>query len=92
MYCIIHSKAIIFALSTQSKKQNKMKTKMNLEENITWNFVKRTLYALQVIIIAMAIPVLSYLELSHVQKAESPTIENRTLTIAQTDATALTLK
>ena len=69
-----------------------MKTKMNLEENITWNYIKQTLYALQVIIIAMAIPVLSYLELSHVQKNESPSAKTRSLTTVQPDAIVLTVK
>ena len=59
-----------------------MKTKINLEENITWNFIKRTMYALQVIIIAMAIPVLSYLELSHVEKPEISSAKNSSVSIA----------
>ena len=65
---------------------------MNLEENIAWDFIRRTLYALQVIIIVIAIPVLSYLELTHVQKTENSSIENRSLTVAQPGGVALTLK
>ena len=65
---------------------------MNLEENITWNFIKHLLYALQVIVVVIAIPVLSYLELSHVEKTESPSAENRSLTMARSDANVLKLK
>ena len=69
-----------------------MKTKINLEENVTWNFIRRTLYALQVIIIVTAIPLLSYLELTHVEKAENPSTKNSSITIANPDAIAFTLK
>ena len=67
-----------------------MKTKINLKENITWNFIKHFLYALQVIVVVIAIPVLSYLELSHVEKTERPSTENRSLTLAQFDANVKT--
>ena len=68
-----------------------MKTKMNLNENITWNFIKRMLYAFQVILIAMAIPLLSYMEMTHGQKDESPSVKNSSVT-KNPDATVLTLK
>ena len=68
-----------------------MKTQMNLNRNVVWN-IRRMLYALQVIIIVMAIPLLSYMELAHVEKTEnSPTTNNR-ITITTPDAIALTLK
>jgi len=69
-----------------------MKTQMNLDKSITGNSIKNTLYALQVIIIAMAIPLLSYMEMTHVEKAEKPSTKSSNLTIEKTDGTVFTLK
>ena len=42
-----------------------MKTQFISTENLVFEYFKRTMYALMVIVIAVAIPVLSYLELSY---------------------------
>ena len=67
-----------------------MKTQFNLNQ-LTWN-IKRMFYALQVMVIAMAIPLLSYLELAHVEKAETPVAKSSSISIPVPDATAITLK
>ena len=68
-----------------------MKTQLNSNRNIAWN-IKRMLYALQVIIIVMAIPLLSYMELTHVQKSENLPVTNSNPTISKPDVVALTFK
>lgn len=69
-----------------------MKTKKILKENTTRSFISRMLYAFQVIIIAIAIPVLSYLEMTHVEKPESPSTENSSIKMEKANAIAITLK
>jgi hypothetical protein len=63
-----------------------MKTEMNVNErSITSNFISRILYALQVIVIAIAIPVLSYMEMTHVEKPDTPT-EKTSISLAAPEA------
>jgi hypothetical protein len=66
-----------------------MKTKMNVKESITSNFINRILYALQVIVIAIAIPVLSYMEMTHVEKQDT-SIEKTSISLEAPKA--LTIK
>ena len=49
-----------------------MKTASNSTNSEVGNVIKQTLYALQVLIIALAIPVLSYMEVSHTDKKDEP--------------------
>jgi hypothetical protein len=55
-----------------------MKTTINLEESSIWTSFKSAFYALQVIIIALAIPLLSYMEMSYDTKPtpEQSTVKN----------------
>jgi hypothetical protein len=69
-----------------------MKTKMNVNESITSNFMNRILYALQVIVIAIAIPVLSYMEMTHQQKQEIPSVEKNNAPATGPNAVVLSLK
>ena len=69
-----------------------MKTKMNLNESITYIFMNRMLYALQVIIIATAIPLLSYMEMTHPQKQEIPSVEKINAPAIEPNTIALSLK
>ena len=69
-----------------------MTTRISSEENITWNFSGRMLYALQVIIIAIAIPVLSYMEMTHVEKTENPSVKSSSVIMEKSNAVVLTLK
>ena len=50
------------------------------------------LYALQVIIIAIAIPVLSYMEMTHVEKPENPSVKSNSVIMEKSNADVLTLK
>jgi hypothetical protein len=51
-----------------------MKT-TNLSDR-AWKLIKSTLYALQVLAIAAAIPVLGYVELSRSEKPEEPAVKD----------------
>ena len=50
-----------------------MKQIINL--SLVWNNIKHALYAAMVIIIAISIPALSYMELSHTDKEVEKTIQ-----------------
>lgn len=68
-----------------------MKTNNQFTNSTTWSFFKRIGYALQVIIIAIAIPLLSYMEMTHVQKTETPSTKNSVI-MEKPEAVAVTLK
>ncbi len=67
-----------------------MKTSFNLAKSSITNLSKQFLYALQVIIIALAIPVLAYLELSHRDNKTEETSSKNTIkiTTVKSDGTA----
>lgn len=67
-----------------------MKTLFNLSKSNTVNLGKQFLYAMQVITIAFAIPVLSYLELSHRDNKNEETSSKNTIkiTTVKSDGTA----
>jgi hypothetical protein len=66
-----------------------MKTEINVNESgIASNFINRVLYALQVIVIAIAIPLLSYMEMTHVEKPDTPT-EKTSVSLAAPEAVAI---
>jgi len=56
---------------------------MNFKENTTWNFISRILYAFQVIIIAIAIPLLSYMEMTHAEKPENASTKNSSISTTE---------
>lgn len=66
-----------------------MKTQISKTSSIVLNGLKQTLYALQVLIIAFAIPVLSYMELSHHEpKNAEPSYKNVTADPVKSNAVA----
>ena len=60
-----------------------MKTNNNLTNSTIWNTLKQMLYALQVIIILLAIPLLSYMELSHTDKDQNSPDKNSSRIITE---------
>lgn len=70
MYCIEHHNACIFVLSIKTIKNFKtMRTQLIETESSFYVSFKRIMYALMVIVVAIAIPLLSYLELSYKDNA-----------------------
>ena len=59
-----------------------MNTKLFKTENLLWVKFKRAMYALMVITIAIAIPVLSYLELSYNNSDNKKDNEEKINTVA----------
>ena len=70
-----------------------MRTQLIKSESSLWVNFKRTMYALMVVVVAIAIPLLSYLELSYKSNPEEQK-ENKTKveTIASTAAKQNTVK
>lgn len=58
-----------------------MKTS-NLSKSTIWNTLKQMLYALQVMIIVLAIPLLSYMELSHTEDKDQNSADKNSSKIA----------
>ena len=61
----------------QLKKLNKMKQTINF--NTFFYNCKRALYALMILTVVLAIPVLSYMELSHVEEQEQTEVVKQDL-------------
>ena len=65
----------------------------NISNNsIIRNFFERIGYALQVIIIAISIPLLSYLEVTHDEKSQNSSVKTSNLQLEKVNAPLLTLK
>ena len=69
-----------------------MKTEINLTDNKSWNFFKRLAYSLQVLTIAIAIPVLSFMQMTHVEKPEIPSSNTINVPAEKSASIAFTLK
>jgi hypothetical protein len=69
-----------------------MKTEINLTDNKSWNFFKRLAYSLQVLTIAIGIPVLSLMQMTHVEKPEIPSSKTINMPLEKSDVIAFTLK
>ena len=69
-----------------------MKSEINLKENKSFNFLKRTAYSLQVLTIAFGIPILSFMQMTHVDKSETPSSKTINVQQQKLDALAFTIK
>ena len=69
-----------------------MKSEINLKENKSVNFLKRTAYSLQVLTIALGIPMLSFMQMTHVDKSETPSSKTIHVQQQKPDALAFILK
>jgi hypothetical protein len=69
-----------------------MKANNNSNNSIIRNFFERIGYALQVIIIAISIPLLSYLEVTHDEKVQNSSVKTSNLQLEKVNAPMLTLK
>ena len=69
-----------------------MKANNNSNNSIIRNFFERIGYALQVIIIAISIPLLSYLEVTHDEKVQNSSVKTSNLQLEKVNAPLLTLK
>ena len=69
-----------------------MNTKLFKTENLLWVKFKRAMYALMVISIAIAIPVLSYLELSYNNSDNKKDNEEKINTVANSVIKGNTVK
>ena len=69
-----------------------MKANNNSNNSIIMNFFERIGYALQVIIIAISIPLLSYLEVTHSEKSQNSSVKTNKVQLEKVNAPMLTLK